>query len=592
MHQFSRRTGVPALAWRLSWPVLAMSALAFLAGAVTVTWVAGFHREFSLSVAVPVMKGGDAGPVRWFEDDASIFLKIAPWRPVAVSAVLVPPEGLPRAAQGATSARSRAVPSPLTVRIAPPGVPPQDLQVHGPTQVLIEVPRLRGVKDPDKIALTRQSGRGPVGIQDVRARYPRGTPVWATVVYAGFAGALLVCFAARRRAEEDARGSDRVSRPIVAAIGLVMTGLLVMTLRKPDAVLHPQLWAEDGAVFLRDALLLGPDAILTPYAGYLHVLPRLVAAGAPHLSALHAPWLFTAGAIVPVLLVGGLLASRRLPLTAAERLGCMLLVALPPMPGEVLLNLTNSQWILGFVLVLLLMAKPAVRASGFITDAGLITLSGLTGPASLVFAPLFVGRAIWEPSKGTRVSAFFAVVTAATQGMVLLTSGRLSIGEAAPVDVVMARLGARLAALAGFAPSEDAGFLITSILLGIVVLFLVLLVLERVWPAAIALAAGMVLFATVLLGARGVDGGLAVGGERYFSLPIALVLWSGLLAWRPYRWLPLLVVAVVLWLSAPAFCVPALRDLRWPTAAACLDGQKACHVPINPEGWAIDLPAR
>ncbi len=583
---------MPARSWRLSWPVLAMGTLAFVAGGVTVTWLAGFHREIWLPVAVPVMKGGDAGPVHWFEDDASISLKIAPWRPVIVSAVLVPPEGLRRAAPGARPAHSRAGPSPLTVRFAPPGVPPQDLPVQGPTQVLMEVPRLRGVKDPGRITLARQSGRGPIGIQDVRARYPWGTPVWATVIYAGIAGVLLVCFAARRRAEEDAQGPHHISRPVVAAIGLVMTGLLVMTLRKPETVLHPQLWAEDGAVFLRDALLLGPDAILTPYSGYLHVLPRLVAAGAPHLSALHAPWLFTAGAAVPVLLVGSLLASRRLPLTAAERLGCMLLVALPPMPGEVLLNLTNSQWILGFVFVLLLMAKPAARASGFVTDAGLLTLSGLTGPASLVFAPLFVGRAIWEPSRGTRASAFVAVVTAAIQGMVLLTSGRLSVGEAAPVDLVMARLGARLAVLAGFAPSEDAGFLITSILLGIVVLFLVLLVLERAWPAATALAAGMVLFATVLLGARGVDGGLAVGGERYFSLPIALVLWSGLLAWRPYRWLPLLVVAVVLWLSAPAFCVPALRDLRWPTASACLHGRAACHVPINPEGWAIDLPAR
>lgn len=573
---------MPGFRWRLSWPVVILSAAAFLMGAITVTWVAGFNRAPTLSVSVPTTNANDAGTVRWFEDRVTIGLKAAPWRPIAVAAVLVPP---------AASGRRPAA-QPLTVRIAPPGVPPKSVVVEGPTQVMIEVPRLRGVKDPDTIEVKKEAGRGPVGIQDVRARYPVRGATLTTVVYAGLAGALLVWFGARRRAEDKLRWPEHVSRQVAAGVGLTLTGLLLMIVRKPDVVLQPQLWAEDGAVFLRDALLLGPEAIVTPYAGYLHLMPRLVAATAPYLSAAHTPWVFTAGAMVPVLLVAALLASRRLPLTAAERVGCLLLVALPPMPGEVLLNLTNSQWVLGFVFVLLLMAKPAERAPAFMTDAGLLTLVGLTGPASLVFAPLFVGRAIWEPSRGTRASAFFAVAMAAIQGVVLVTSGRLSIGAAAPVDVVMARLGVRMAPLVGLAPSEDAGFLLTSVLLGIVVLFLVLLVLERAWPAATALAAGMALFATVLLGARGVDGGLALGGERYFSLPIALVLWAGLLAWRPYRWLPLLLVAAVLWASAPGFCVPALRDLDWETTSVCLDGPGPCHVPINPEGWAIDLPAR
>lgn len=591
MHKPSRKAGVPWLPLRLSWPTLLASASAFVLGAMAVVWVAGLDRPPTLVVAPPPTQD-DAAGTRWFEDRVTIGLKAAPWRPIAVSAVLVAPEAAERGTTGGTSAKRRAAAAPLTVRVAPPGVPPQNLVVEGPTQVLIEVPRLRGLKDPDTIELKKESGRGPVGIQDVRARYPVRWPTVATVAYAGFVGVLLVWFAARRRTEHESRWSEHVSRPVVAGLGLALAGLLLMILRKPDAVLQPQLWAEDGAVFLRDALLLGPEALVTPYSGYLHLLPRLVAAGAPYLSAAHAPWLFTGGAMVPVVLVAGLLASRRLPLTAAERIGGMLLLALPPMPGEVLLNLTNSQWILGFVFVLLLMAKPAERAPAFMADAGLLSLSGLTGPASLVFAPLFVGRAIWEPSRGTRASAFVAVVTAAIQGAVLLTSGRLSIGEAAPVDVVMARLGARLAMLLGIAPSEDAGFLITAILLGLVVLFLVLLVLERAWPAATALAAGMALFATVLLGARGVDGGLAIGGERYFSLPIALVLWSALLAWRPYRWLPLPVVAAVLLIAAPGFCVPALRDLNWRAASSCLGGRGPCHVPINPEGWAIDLPAR
>ena len=54
--------------------------------------------------------------------------------------------------------------------------------------------------------------------------------------------------------------------------------LAVLFLREPNAVLHPQLWAEDGPVFFLGARR-GFAVWFETYNGYYHLLPRIIAAG-------------------------------------------------------------------------------------------------------------------------------------------------------------------------------------------------------------------------------------------------------------------------------------------------------------------------
>ena len=51
--------------------------------------------------------------------------------------------------------------------------------------------------------------------------------------------------------------------------------VLVLALHKPGALHTPQLWAEDGSVFLNHQDFYGARALLLPYMGYLHTIPRL-----------------------------------------------------------------------------------------------------------------------------------------------------------------------------------------------------------------------------------------------------------------------------------------------------------------------------
>src|SRR5882762_5837686 len=62
---------------------------------------------------------------------------------------------------------------------------------------------------------------------------------------------------------------------VVLVSSFFVAALLIVS-RRPDAVLHPQFFAEDGASWYAQAHELGGLAALTiPYRTYLHLVPRL-----------------------------------------------------------------------------------------------------------------------------------------------------------------------------------------------------------------------------------------------------------------------------------------------------------------------------
>src|SRR4051812_14917064 len=61
-------------------------------------------------------------------------------------------------------------------------------------------------------------------------------------------------------------------------LALLLCSLLVLWRALPRLT-SAHLWAEDGAVFLPQALELGARAVFLPHAGYFQLLPRLVAGG-------------------------------------------------------------------------------------------------------------------------------------------------------------------------------------------------------------------------------------------------------------------------------------------------------------------------
>src|SRR5690606_21501253 len=64
---------------------------------------------------------------------------------------------------------------------------------------------------------------------------------------------------------------------IVFTVSLVALATLLQLWRTADHVATNSIWAEDGVIVLSDSLNLSfLDAIFTPYAGYLILVPRLI----------------------------------------------------------------------------------------------------------------------------------------------------------------------------------------------------------------------------------------------------------------------------------------------------------------------------
>lgn len=383
-------------------------------------------------------------------------------------------------------------------------------------------------------------------------------------------------------------------------IGLLAVALLLW-IRKPDAFHNPQFWAEDGFIFFSQQVQLGARAHLEPYAGYFNAVPRLLAALAGLLPYRHAPAAYNAAALIVALALVWKLYSPRLglrwPLLFA------LSVALVPHPGgEVFVCLANVQWILALLLLtVLLQRSPETRAQAA-GDAGIVLLTGLTGPFILLALPLLMVKAWRSRSRFDLVLLAVGAATAAVQLWTLLHAPIDEPPPLAPAPGVWGRLlGVKLAGTLFLGPVAYAFPPLVLCLAGICLLAGILWALRRslealeragfcLFFAAAVIAATLVKFAE--------SPGLLIpqeAGARYFFIPAVAVAWCLLLVVSSTRGAPraaaLIALLAILGSSLiSGFRSPPLEDLRWEEQAARIGGpEKELWIPINPPPWMIHI---
>jgi hypothetical protein len=172
---------------------------------------------------------------------------------------------------------------------------------------------------------------------------------------------------------------------------VLAAGLLVCLARSPLAIFHPELYAEDGHVWFANAYNQGWFAPLeVPHTGYLQTFPRLVADVGLLVPIARVPLLFVLVAIVVQVLPAAFVASRRMADAIPLRSVRLLLAAaylVVPNSREVNANLTNAQWHLGLLAVLVVLASPATGAWRAF-DVAVVAMSGLTGPYCVALLPV------------------------------------------------------------------------------------------------------------------------------------------------------------------------------------------------------------
>lgn len=177
-------------------------------------------------------------------------------------------------------------------------------------------------------------------------------------------------------------------------VTMLVAGAALVVSRRPDAVSNPQFWAEDGKFWFADAYNLGLGALVKSYEGYLLTLPRLVAAPLTGLTLSQAALVFNLVGLTAQVAPAAFFISRRFEHVAPRVWvrGLMALAYLLIPSFELNVTLTNAQWHLAILAIMVLIAQPPRSAVAHGFDAAILVLSGLTGPFAAVLLPAAMVR--------------------------------------------------------------------------------------------------------------------------------------------------------------------------------------------------------
>ena len=206
-----------------------------------------------------------------------------------------------------------------------------------------------------------------------------------------------------------------------------LIGALVY-LRMPGRLMNGFLWAEDAPVFLFDANTIGIKSLWHPYAGYLHLLPRIIVYGFGFFIPMaHAPLAFawTSALILCyccTFIFGVIRRSSSFTMGAAFAMTPLLI----PHSGEVWLTVTNLQWVIAPALLLLLWEEFCTDYCGGRARSLSIALLSLTGPFGMIFFPVIcVGICLSKKAGQLRerlVSAMAYLFAIGVQAATLISS--------------------------------------------------------------------------------------------------------------------------------------------------------------------------
>lgn len=377
-------------------------------------------------------------------------------------------------------------------------------------------------------------------------------------------------------------------------------------LRRPDALLNPQLWAEDAVVFHAHADQSGLASLARPNTGYHHLAPRLVATTASLLDPLHTPAIYNfAAALIALATAAAILRARWPGGPPVAWLAAASFVLVPHYSHEIFLNLTNVQWVLVSYLVLtLICAPPLGRLAPTLTTAA-VFIAGLTSPFSAALIPLAAWRLWRSPTAAGRLVFATLVLTGLIQTAATLTASQLALPGTATTPIAagpiawLEVLGYRVALEMWLPPAAwpAHGHALAGALLALGLLAAAL------WrgPARetrLLLVASFALFAIIsALRIRPYLAELADAGwgDRYFVPLRVWLMWVVALAlpllagrWRALPWLALAALTLA---TIPRYQGAAWTEKHWARYAPALRAGDPIDIPINPS-WTYHYPGR
>lgn len=218
-------------------------------------------------------------------------------------------------------------------------------------------------------------------------------------------------------------------KPFMRALIVFSVTILILILRRPDIILYPQPWAEDGLLWISSAHNVGAlRSLFIPIAGYFQTISRIAGALTTFFPLEWAPAIFNAIALsvraLPVVLLFSNRYTALIPRLETKMLLAAVYVLLPN-SEEFLANVTNAHSYLALLSMMTILAPaPATRAQK-VTDALTYGISALSGPFILLMYPIFAILAFVRGVKSTAQRYWLPM----SLGCVQLLSMLLNFGE-------------------------------------------------------------------------------------------------------------------------------------------------------------------
>lgn len=399
---------------------------------------------------------------------------------------------------------------------------------------------------------------------------------------------------------------------------------LAVTLRHQGGSLLDSMWAEDGTVYVQQALEHGSlSRLFEPYAGYLHVPARILAIVATAVPIDLAASVMSAGAVLAVAALAvyvyiateGIIASRILRFVLAASM-----VLTPVARIESLDSLANLHFSLLVAAFWALLGRPGGRV-GSIASSVVVGAAALSDPLSILLVPVAAYGWLRSPHGLQRAPAIVGAVCLVVQLIAIGSSLASSLGDRSP-DLFAIVLGYPLRVVGGLLPGlrwsvdlwAQIGPALTSI--GVVILTIIVIAIatsrrEARTRAALALATSVLVFGAAMWLRwnpslfPGDGDRFLLTGVRYLLAPILLLLGAVVLVLdggdprtesRLTAAATAVLVIVVSVTSAVDFTGPDRRTNApsWSTELAvarsrCEAGSTTVEVSIAPRGWSMTM---
>ena len=399
--------------------------------------------------------------------------------------------------------------------------------------------------------------------------------------------------------------TDKLNSYSRNSVLLVLFAIVItLFIRKTDALINPQFWAEDGAVFFLQQYENGASALFRSSADYLHLVPRLIALIANAFFPYHLiPTIYNYSCLLITPIVALSIFSSRFHVNN-KPLIALTIVLIPQYANEVFLNITNLQWILSIMLIVVLFKETPAKKYGnviiqYACDLMIIIICGLTGPFIIILMPFYGWKWISKKNLYNSVILIAVATISLIQLSFIVQDLTYSQGIGINFETYSAIIGHKF--IGNFFLGHILAYKINHYILSFLYLGTLILILHLAYHKKsrfIFFSIGISLFFLLVAFYRSNNPEDLIFpgcGTRYFYIPYVMLTWSLIaLLEKQAKWknilLTMVLILILISSLTSGFHSKPFIDYNWKLYSESI-GKKDIIVPINPEGWEMSIKA-